>query len=266
MADWKTAFNLVITDTHRGNRDSDIDRAKVAIAHAIRRYHSTPFYFNEMTWATKVVKGIQSYSRTGATGLALDDAVQSLPPNDQLDAAVPRDLEAPLQVYVQNTGITWTPLKHVTHKEMRWYTYNEGTLGYPSIYSWWAEQMFYYSIPNREFAVRIDGIEKMETPQVLFEGDRFRVVIEDPADANNVIDVPDDWTNKFLLNAMDLITSKAKWEIYSQYHDDLENAQKADAMVEDALSRLRRKSEGRDAELRLMPIDMSTSDMYTSWD
>jgi hypothetical protein len=100
----------------------------------------------------------------------------------------------------------------------------------------------------------------------LFDGGVFKVQVPDPQDDQQVIDIPDAWTSDFLVEAMDLIVARAKWEVYAQHHDDLENASKEDSLVEDALSRLRRESDARDAELQIMPTDMSTADIYSTWD
>ena len=257
--DWQTAYELVVLDTHRAQNPVDRSRAQVALSNAMRRYQETPFHFSEVAGFFRINRGVQSYGFGGpeSTGSGSQTGVQTTTVDPaSLDDKIPSDLASPLLVYIQTTGITWTPIDVVTHDEVRWYTYNNQTLGYPSIYSWFSEAMHFYSIPNDDYAVRVDYMRKISSPQVIFEGSDFRVVIQDPQDPEQIINVPDDYTNDFLSDATDLITARARWEIYTQHHDDQENAQKEGAVIEDALSRLRRKMDGRNAELRIRPMEV----------
>lgn len=263
--DWQTAYQLVLLDTHRSENAVDQTRAKVALARAVRRWAEVPFYFNEAYAYFRIRQGVQSYGlgppsslpKTGGTGGSTGaESPPGVVDPASLDSEVPYDMASPLMVYLQYTGGIWSPLEQVTHNRIREYTYSETSPGHPGMYSWFAEAMWFYPIPNQDYAVRLDYVQRSDFPSVIYESGAWRVVIRDPADPGSTIDVPNTWTCPLLDEAEDLVTAQARWEIYSHHHDDQENAVKEGELIETALQRLRRKTDARNSELRLVPTEV----------
>lgn len=262
MSNWRTAVELVKLDTHRAKEPVDINRAEVAVARAFEHFASTPFWFNQETAYWKTVSGTQKYIKNLGNAPYTEDWDETT--FSVLDSTIPHDLQIPLdrRTYLKTTGDIWSPLKMVTMDEIRYYTYNSSTTGYPTVFGYFNEAIYLYSVPNDEYGIRMDYVKSEDIPVVRHPGGgtSFKVYLRsvDPEDPTTVQynEVTDPWEHPFLEHAMDLITARARWEIYTQHHDDQENAVKESQVVEDALTRLRRETDNRLAPIGIQPTEV----------
>lgn len=224
----------IINEIHRAT-DDDMDAVKMAVISAMQHYKSHHFWFNEGTHTFDLTANQQAY------GFETDD-----------DEGLPADFIAPNNMYVQVSGTRWLSLEQTTIDNMRWMTSTETVIGVPTHWAWWASQIYFTPIPNQQdMSVRMDYTKDLGIPEYYWDGTGWQFTLPGSNQEWN-----DNWESEWLSEAEELIRCRAKWDLYFNYYDDNDNAQKMMAGVEIAHSKLVKRSTEPKSKIRRMPTSI----------
>jgi hypothetical protein len=248
--DWGTIVQNVKKEIHRGSVAIDEDRIKVALVNSMIYFRPERFWFNEGIFHFWLLTGQQQYVQvTGNAG----DAVPSTPSASTDD--LPEDVVSPIGISVrQEDGDRWLPLDEDHINRIRWLTYTDNHQSTPRIYAWYDESLFVSPIPNDNYLVRMDYVYDVGIPDYHYDSTGFYRFFKP---FSSVV-MTDTTELVWITNAEELIRQRAKWDIYYNYLDDLENAQKMERGVEIARQNLRKRSLGFRRHVQRRPTFVST--------
>jgi len=242
VSNFQTNLNLLIEETHR-SAPADIDRATYALIKSMESFSNEPYWFNRVTFEANTIRGVQVYP---------------LPDEPNTNEVLPFDI---LQIRVSQIRVSehwYDPMQIVDIAVIREFTYtDDSTLGYPDFFAVYGKNVFLYSIPKENFPWRIDYIKRINQPRYRFDGE-WNFEIRDPENPTSYIPIPADFENEWLQHADGMIRAYAKWLLYKDYYNDVENAVIARGSYEEEEYRVRSddtfQQSGGDAKFFATPI------------
>ena len=232
LASQVTMVQRIMNEVHRST-DDDEDQIKMEIISAMRHYKSHRLWFNEGTHEFSLTPDQQVY------GVETAD-----------DDGYPADFIAPNNLYVRVSGVRWLELEQVTIDAIRWLTPTSTTVGVPSRWAWWENQIWFSPIPNQQdLEIRMDYTRDLGIPNYLWNGTGWSFTLPDSS-----AEWLDSWESVWLSEAEELIRQRAKWGMYFNYYDDNDNAMKMMGGIDIAYSKLIKRSTDPKVNIRRVPV------------
>jgi hypothetical protein len=185
VADLATLKSRIASELHRSDLTTQIANA---ISDAIQHYQPRRFAFNQVRGTFNTVNGTEFYSDLTDIG--------------EIDCVT-------LTVNARKV-----PMSQWSYSEMEAVNTTTNTNGQPWAYSWYAEQIRLYPVPDDAYTVTVSYLRKIAEPAT------------------------DATENEWTLEAEALIRNAAKKRICREYTRDAEGAMQAEASEGEALRRL----------------------------
>jgi hypothetical protein len=208
----------IIQEIHRAS-SQDEAAVTIAIITAMEWYKHYRFFFNEATATWELTVGQEEYPVETAT-----------------TEGYPTDLLVPVTMYVQTGGTRWLSMQQIDIDDERWLQPTSTVTGHPSRWAWFNEKIYLTPTPTEADDVRLDYVKDLGIPTYAWSAGAW--VFADEAG----VTLTDNYTNDWIEHAEPLIRQRAKFDLYFNYYDDAENAQKMDLAVGAALANIRSKS------------------------
>ena len=234
----------ILQDLHRELEPEDQDQAMIAIIDAMEFYSDDRHWWNEKSIIFDLVEGQQAYS------LAEDE--------------VPPDLVRPRSLQVNLTGNWSEPLPQVPIEDIRYWTYNDTvTTGYPTIWAWYAKQLWFYRIPNGVYQCRFDYVADVNRPRYRVNGTGgwvFEMLVFNSGSGQfEWVTLTPEYTNEWLDNTARMIRTRAKLDLYANFYDDAKQAQRMSQLLSSEESSVRKATQNLQSQIAIQPTPLSTS-------
>jgi hypothetical protein len=183
---------------------AETDKFARCVEWAIRYYRRERFSFNESVWtfntaADQASSGADSGTPAAAAG----------------DGYAPDFLR-----YIQLTlkyDSTYFPLDPISHSEYRDVRTNDSTTGIPELFSWYEEKFYFYQTPDDAYEITLDYIKDIGTPLSTYADGSWSTTIDGVA-------IPDSYTSSWFDEAANLIAARARFQWYSKFDRNKDEA------------------------------------------
>jgi len=230
---WGTMRERIEQEVHKPGGS---DQISIAMITAMNWYKHERFWFNEATHTFELTTDQQNYPQETDDG--------------QYTESWPVDIERIIDTYILVGGERWLKITGADIDDVRWLTPTDEVVGVPSYYAWFDEQIWLTPIPNisTSTTVRIDYVQDVGIPTYVWSGSEWVFYAPETRAPLN-----DDFTNRWLEEAEVLIRSRAKYDLYLNYYDDQENADKMYGACIEAMGQLRARRAAQTAEFGRQP-------------
>lgn len=212
------------------------DHIQMAMISAMEWFAHHEFWFNQATHTFSLTTDQQEYPQEDRSG--------------RYTESWPEDILRPIATYVQVGGTRWLKLNQGSIDDIRWYTPTEQVTGVPDIYAWFDEKIWFAPIPNtsQSSTARIDYVQDVGIPRYEWLGTEWAFYFP-----KSNVELTDNFRNAWTENAEELIRCRAKYDLYLNFLDDMENAQKMEHATNMALGQLRSRQAAFNAERGRIP-------------
>jgi len=209
----------IIQEIHRA-ASGDEDAVKIAIITAMEWFKAYQFDFNEGTHTFTMTIGQEEYDV-----------------EEGFSEGYASDLVAPINLYVQTGGTRWLRMKQISINEQRWLQPTSTVTGVPSAWAWHDEKIYVTPTPSQADDLRMDYVKDIGIPIYVWTGSSW--AFYEPTGSTALLD---SWTSRWLTDGEELIRQRAKFDLYFNFYDDNDNAQKMDMATQAALANLRKRN------------------------
>lgn len=216
------------------HRASSQDQAaiKMAIITAMEWFKQFPFHFNQGTAQLDLTVGQEAYGVATAS-----------------TEGWPTDMISPVDVYVQTGGTRWLSMSQITFQNQRWLQPTSTVTGLPTSWAWYDHQIWLTPVPSEaNLVLRIDYLKDLGIPRYAWNGTSWQFYLPE-----SNAEMLDTYSNDWIVYAEELIRQRAKWDLYFNYFDDAENAQKMFDATQVTLGNVRSKSEAKTRSVGRVP-------------